>query len=121
MAKLIGMCKDMPYYAYNEQPEDYDFELHMAAQDEAMEKLEEASDRAMSSGSVIGFILSFQVADGYANYRVVKGSPLQLELIPYGDAYQIPVAHVRGITLADVRTQMVRKAALNKIFGKKAV
>ena len=120
MAKLIGICKEMPYYAYPNRPDDYD--KYMKDQDEAMEKLEKESDRVMANGSsnVVGFIMSFQVADSYANYRVVKASPLQLELIPYGDAYQISVAHVRGINLADVRDQMGRKTAMNKIFGKKS-
>ena len=119
MAKMIGICKEMPYYAYPDRPDDYD--KYMKDQDAAMVKLEAESDRVMSSdsGSVVGFIMSFQVADGYANYRVVKATPLQLELIPYSDAYQISAAHIRGLNMDDVRDQMGRKEAMNKIFGKK--
>ena len=50
-------------------------------------------------------IMSFPVADGSAMYKVVKEKPLTLAHIPYGDAYQIPYAHIRGLTYADLVQQ----------------
>ena len=119
MAKLIGVCKDMPHYVYPDRPADW--HTHMEEQEKVMDKLEKESDQAMLTGEPVGFILSFQVADGYANYRVVKAKPLQLELIPYCDSYQISAAHIRGLNLADVYVQIEQKKAFNKIFSKDVV
>lgn len=51
-------------------------------------------------------VLSFPVADGYALYFVKSRNPLVLQHIPYLDAYQIPLAHIRGLTEADVDAQV---------------
>jgi hypothetical protein len=56
--------------------------------------------------SVVGALLKFPVADGYAYYRVVKDRPLMLEHIPFGDGYAIPAAHLKGLTVADVVKQL---------------
>jgi len=50
-------------------------------------------------------IMRFPVADGSALYRVVKEKPLTLEHIPSGDAWEIPFAHIRGLTYADLKQQ----------------
>ena len=47
-------------------------------------------------------IIGFPVGDGKALYYVASVNPLQLQHIPYGDAYQIPLAHMRGLRPADV-------------------
>ena len=50
--------------------------------------------------------LSF-IPEGYKQfmYKVIKEKPLTLAHIPYGDAYQIPYAHIRGLTYADLAQQ----------------
>lgn len=65
-------------------------------------------------GSVVGLLMSFPIADGCATYRVSKESPLTLEHVPYGDAWQIPYAHIRGIRKADALEQARRERAMAK-------
>jgi hypothetical protein len=64
-------------------------------------------------------VLSFGVADSYAHYLVVKRKPLTLQHIYYMDGYQIPAAHVRGLTLADVDDMLRRDKAMAALFAKK--
>ena len=72
---------------------------------------------ARAEGSVIGALMSFPIADGAAMYRVSKESPLTLEHVPYGDAWQIPPAHILGIRKADVLAQVRADRAMAKLFG----
>jgi len=58
--------------------------------------------------SLVGALVQFSVADGYAYYRVCKDSPLTVEHVPYGDSYQAHEATVRGITANTVRTALQR-------------
>lgn len=83
--------------------------------------LKALTDAAASvpEGGMVGVLLRFQVADGFAMYRVSKASPLTLEHVPYGDAWQIQVAHVRGIRKADVLEQARSARAMARIFTKK--
>lgn len=81
------------------------FQAIMKEEDDAVAKLFEVSDKATVEDPV-GFILSFGVADGKALYRVEKTKPLTLAHIPYGDGYQIPDAHLRGLRMDEVRQQI---------------
>ncbi len=58
-----------------------------------------------------GVLLRFPVADGYAFYLVVKRHPLTLQHVPFGDAYEISDAHIRGLTLHDVAVQITDQSA----------
>jgi hypothetical protein len=62
-------------------------------------------------------VIKFPVADGYALYHVKSEKPLVLQHIPYMDGYSIPAAHIRGLTLADVRQMLEREKNLAKLFG----
>jgi len=90
-----------------------DFTAYLERTDEMFRTLVESADKH----GVIGALLSFPVADGCAMYRVSKESPLTLEHVPYGDAWQISPAHIRGINKADVLEQIRRTRALGKMFG----
>ena len=80
------------------------FQSYMKKTDDEMGRLRAESDRIHKEGkTLVGLIVSFGVADGYATYRVVKDKPLTLEHIPHGDAWQIPAAHLRGLTAKDIR------------------
>ncbi len=107
MAKLIGIAKGD--WEFNSE----DIEESIKRQDRLFKELE--SKRR--EDSVIGSIISFPVADGFAHYFVEKEKPLSLSLIPYGDAYQIPEAHIRGLTLKDVKTMVQRQRKIKKMFG----
>ena len=78
-------------------------------------KAEAAFDKFCNENEV----LSFGVADSYAHYLVVKRKPLTLQHIYYMDGYQIPAAHVRGLTLADVDDMLRREKAMRELFASK--
>lgn len=62
-------------------------------------------------------IVRFPVADGYALYYVKSLKPLVLQHIPYGDAWQIPYAHIRGLRLADVQQQIEGNKRMRELFS----
>lgn len=66
------------------------------------------------SEDATGFVMQFPVADGRAYYLVTKETPLTLQHIPIGDAWQIPPAHLRGITIADVYQQIKQRLFWDK-------
>jgi len=67
--------------------------------------------------SIVGEIVKFQVADGYATYGIIKEKPLQLCFIGSGDFYSIPDAHIRGLNLSDVRQLVQRERAIAEMFA----
>jgi hypothetical protein len=70
--------------------------------------------------AIRGDVMRFPVADGYAFYYVKSRKPLVLQHVPYGDAWTIPDAHIRGLRLVDVDEMLEREANLQKIFSKGA-
>jgi len=70
-----------------------------------LQRLLAKSREAAADGKAAGIVLQFPVADGHAFYVVVKDKPLTLQHVPFGDGWRIPPAHVRGLTLCDVRDQ----------------
>lgn len=71
------------------------------------------------SAPLVGKMVRFQIADGYAEYMVASQKPLQLIHLNVADGYQIPDAHVRGLRLADVREMVKREEARKEIFARK--
>jgi hypothetical protein len=62
---------------------------------------------------VVGTILRFGVADGYASYLVMRKKPLTLCFIPSPDGYQADECTLRGVNLT-----YVKQCAKNvKLFG----
>jgi len=55
-----------------------------------------------------GKVVTFPFADGFAYYFIKSERPLILQHIPYGDAYQIPAAHLRGLRLEDIQARQDR-------------
>lgn len=86
--------------------------------EKAMAEMRATSD-ALEDGDIVGFIMQFPWADGYAVYRVTKERPLTLQHIDYGDAWQVPDAHLRGIRFEDVVQAQMRARARRKLFGPK--
>lgn len=68
-------------------------------------------------GKTVGEVIRFQVADGYAEYAVMKEKPLQLVYINSGVGYQIPDAHVRGLNLDDVKELVAHEKSMNELFS----
>lgn len=52
-------------------------------------------------------LIAFGVADGAAYYYVKSFKPLVLQHVPWGDAWQVQYALIRGLRVADVRRQLL--------------
>lgn len=114
MAKL----SNDPIAGFELQPGE-DFMVYLDRSKKLLKELED-KEAALPEGTYEGVILSFPYADGYAMYLVQKTSPLTLQHIPFGDAWQIPAAHLRGLTLADVKEQVRRNKGMRELFAAKA-
>ena len=119
MAKLAkysyptGVKTVEQYHAEGKDPREW-----FAAQNKVWEELQARSD-GLPPGEVVGGLIKFQVADGYAVYIVTKAAPLTLTHVPFGDAYQVHDALIRGLRRADVLASLERDRKLSAIFAKK--
>ena len=59
--------------------------------------------REQHSGDLVGEVVRWQRADGYASYMVLSEKPLTLVHLNLGDGYQVEDALLRGLTLAEVQ------------------
>jgi hypothetical protein len=75
--------------------------------------------REHNSGDMVGEVVRFPAADGYAQYMVWSHKPLSLIHLPIHDAWQIPEAHARGLRLADIRAEVAREKRLAELFASK--
>lgn len=96
----------------------YDHELDDRIHAEYIARLA-VEARSTSTGALVGEIVRFQIADGYAQYMVWKEKPLTLVHLAIHDAWSIPEAHARGLRLADVRGMVERDRALSDLFSRK--
>jgi len=114
MAKLTGTVPGFPELGK-------DILAGIKVQEAALKILEDRSE-ALPLGDLVGGVIRFQVADGYALYLVSKapvGGGIELQHIPYCDGYSIPAAHIRGLTKADILEMLRQEKACNKLFNKK--
>lgn len=70
-------------------------------------------------GEVVGGVLQFPRADGYATYLVTKEKPLTVQHIPYMDAWTVEPALIRGLTKADVLEMLGWRASLSRLFAER--
>jgi len=70
-------------------------------------------------GDVEGVVLQFPFADGYAYYLVTKATPLTVEHLPIGDAWEVNPALIRGLRKQDVLDQAQRMLDLRTMFANK--
>lgn len=78
-------------------------EAYIRRTDEALAELERESGRVdIEAGEVVGLVVKFPAADGHAVYRVSRASPLTLQHVPFGDAWRVPPAHIRGLRKSDI-------------------
>lgn len=104
-------------------PEGYEpptFSIETWQEDEAA-YIQRLADRATMNGlnPLLGKIIRWQRADGYASYMVWQTKPLQLIHLQLGDAYSVEEALIRGLRLADVRAMIEREDRLRALFAKK--
>lgn len=95
------------------------FDSYCKETEAVYQKLMEKSN-SLAENEVVGALLSFPVADGSALYLVTKASPLTLQHVPLWDAYQIPAAHISGLRLAHVHSQVNQARAWAKLVDKAA-
>jgi len=83
--------------------------------------IDELADRTLSAepGTVVGCLIKFPIADGFAYYLVKKARPLTLQWIPFGDAWEIPGPYLLGLNLTDVKNILDSARKLHKILNKK--
>lgn len=114
MAQLIATPKSIRIEMEFRDGESID--TYLARSEAAMEKLETESD-ALMPDELVGALISFPRADGYAFYRVASITPLKLQHIPYGDAYCIDSATIRGLRLSDVAHMVSAAKRIKAIFA----
>jgi len=74
-----------------------------------------------AASGIIGEVVRWPRADGYAEYIIVKTKPLQLAHIPLGDGYMVEPALIRGTTLAEVKRMVEDERRWSKLFAGKGV
>ncbi|TJY57139.1 hypothetical protein E4T66_17155 [Sinimarinibacterium sp. CAU 1509] len=79
------------------------FAAYQKAEDEYIARLATAARAQRPTVDLVGEVVRFQIADGYAQYMVWSTRPLQLVWLELGDAYAIPEAHARGLRLSDIK------------------
>jgi len=96
------------------------FNIETWQEDEAA-YIQRLSDRAKMNGlnPLLGEVVRWQRADGYASYMVWQTKPLQLIHLRLGDAYSVEDALIRGLRLADIRAMVEREASIRALFAKK--
>jgi hypothetical protein len=84
--------------------------------------LERLADRAKMNGTspLLGEVVRWQRADGYAQYMVWQTNPLQLIHLDLLDGYSIEPALIRGLRVADIRDMVERAARMRELFSRKA-
>jgi hypothetical protein len=64
--------------------------------------------------AMVGRIIRFPVADGYAIYFVTQLKPLKLRHLAFGDGYQSSAAEIRGFRWQDAVEQVLRELEWKK-------
>jgi hypothetical protein len=85
---------------------------------EYLARLKAAAQAFSGNGDLIGEIIRFPRADGYAQYMVWSTKPLKLIWIELGDAWDIDKVTERGLRLSDVREMVERDRKLAELFGR---
>ena len=93
----------------------------VSAHDAAFHELQEASD-SLPPGVIVGALLKFPAADGYALYLVTKdnGRTVEVKHVSHGDAWQVHPALIRGLTRKDIVRQVEGERRFAGLFAKKS-
>jgi hypothetical protein len=86
------------------------------AEDREFYRLLAVSD-SLEGDDVVGAMLKWQRADGYAWYLVVNDDPLMIQHVPYGDAWTVEWALIKGLNMDDVRQMVDRNRRMSALFG----
>ena len=61
--------------------------------------------------TLVGRLIRWPVADGYALYRVTSAKPLKVQHLHFGDGYSVYPETIRGLTIGDVANMVARSLA----------
>jgi hypothetical protein len=90
---------------------------HQAAFDELC-----AEADALPADEYVGGLIKWQVADGYAHYRVVSLSPsVVLQHVPFLDGYAVAPETIRGLRRKDVEAKVDAERRLRAAFSGSAL
>lgn len=70
-----------------------------------------------SNGKLVGETISFQVADGYAQYMIFSTKPLRVIHMSMADGYNADPILIRGLRVSDVKDLIKRDQAMKKLFS----
>lgn len=82
-----------------------------------LETLKDMLTKRKPTQKLVGEIIQFPAADGYAQYMVASMTPLELVHIPLGDAWDFQYAH--RLTKKDVEEKIKKQKAIEELFKKK--
>jgi len=112
MAKITRSIKwDLPPIS--------DSEAYFKAEAKIWAGLQEDSDSVDLSKSLVGALIRFPVADGYAVYIVNRDKPLSLTHVALGDGWSADPILLRGLRKTDIIERVERDRNLKKLFAKK--
>lgn len=94
----------------------HDIAAYERAVDDFIAKLAERA-KVEHPHPLVGEVVRFPKADGYAQYLVWSARPLQLVHLPIGDAWQISAAEARGLRLSDIEQKVNQRRSLKAIFA----
>lgn len=102
MARVVGTVK-WPAQDYGKG-----FQASWEREKAALAELEKVSEEVVRGDgtSVVGYLWATPRGDGMAIYRVKSESPLTLEHVPYGDAWDALAETIRGLRLSDIRREI---------------
>lgn len=92
----------------------------MDSQKDAMKVLEDKYaqiDFTKPNCDLTGALVRIPHADSYAQYVVIKNSPLTIQHIPFGDAWNAYPATLRGLNRQDILDGLARAKALRDMFS----
>jgi len=73
----------------------------------------------VGAGDLMGEVVRFPIADGYAQYMIVGTKPAALMHLPIHDAWEIPEAHARGLRTSDLRDEIMAEKRFAELFARK--
>lgn len=114
MIKVYSAPDDIKIPKWNSK-ESRDYNLNK--EDEYRDKLKRFLILRNPNCKEVGEVISFPVADGYAEYMVAGLKPAELVHIPLCDAYHFE--YVSRLTIKDIKDKIKQRKALKSLFSSK--
>jgi len=112
MAKIYSGVEGIPVPEFKADGEYQDYDKRC---DDYITSIKMQARRSNPSCPEAGEVIYFPVGDGNAQYVVMSLKPVTLVHLAIGDAWHFQYAN--RLTAADVRREISRRAALNRIFS----